>query len=144
MGIDYSIFHSKLLTPPLLQEVQTDLYHWLSSMGKAIGILAVVDLLQSLICTLIKLHFHHIDCFPCLHHHIKPTLGGVRLHNDAIIAEQGENDVEHLLVMTLVMGIVAIRHGLRESPFSNCKAPSMLPGRICTDIRAMAVLPLVV
>lgn len=116
MASQINLFYLPLQTAHsvLLQEVQTDLYHRLSSMGKAIGILAVVDLLQSLICTLIKLHFHHIDCFPCLHHHIKPTLGGVRLHNDAIIAEQGENDVEHLLVMTLVMGIVAIRHGLQK------------------------------
>ncbi len=36
------------------------------------------------------------------------------LNLDAVAREKGENDIKHLLVMPLVVGVVAIRHRLEE------------------------------
>ena len=37
------------------------------------------------------------------------------LHKDAIVCQKGEDDVEHLLLMTLIERVVAIRHSSKES-----------------------------
>ena len=47
------------------------------------------------------------------HHHVYPSCSGMYFHIH-IIAHQAEDDVEYLLVMSFVVGIVSIGNGGQE------------------------------
>ena len=69
---------------------------------------------ESLLGTLVELQLHHVDGISSLHRDIDSALCRMLLHEDIITSEQGEHDVERLLPMPLVVGVVAVRHRLQE------------------------------
>ena len=83
--------------------------------GEGIGILLVVDLLKSFFGRLIELQFHDVDGVVRLHRNVCSSLGSMLRYENAEIGEQGKHDVHHLLIMPLVVGIIAVRHRLKES-----------------------------
>ena len=73
-----------------------------------------LNLGESLLGTLVELQFHHVDGIIRLHHNIDSALSRMRFHHDAIVGEQCKQDVERLLPMPLVVGVVAVRHSLQK------------------------------
>ena len=57
--------------------------------------------------------FNDIQLTGNTHHHIHTPLGGTHLHID-IHPEQGEDDVEQLLVMSLIIRVITIRNSRKE------------------------------
>ena len=90
-------------------------HHRLVLQGKGIGILLVVDLLKSFFGRLIELQLHDVDGFVRLHRNVCSSIGRMLAFEHAEIGEQGKHDVHHLLIKNIPVGIIAVRHRLKES-----------------------------
>ena len=63
---------------------------------------------------LVQLQFDDVETGVCQHHDVYPALRRVYLHVHHISRKEREDDEEHLLVMALMVGHVAVRHGAEE------------------------------
>ena len=98
----------------LHREVQAYLHHLLAAHLESIDIVFCLYLSESLLGTFVEFQLHHVDGICSLHRDIDSALRRMLLHEDIIVGEQGEHDVERLLPMPLVVGVVAVRHRLQE------------------------------
>ncbi len=95
-------------------EVDADLGDRFAGEGKALAIVLQVYLLHRRLRTLVQLQLEEVEVGLCEHHYVHPAFWGVHLYVHQIVGEQGEDDVEHLLVVTLVVCDVAVGHRAKE------------------------------
>ena len=95
-------------------EVDAHLCDRLAAEGEALGIVLEVDLLQGGLSVFVQLQFDDVETCVCQHHDIHPSLRRMHLHIHHISRKEREDDEEHLLVMSLVVGDIAVRHGAEE------------------------------
>ena len=96
------------------REVQAHLHHLLAAHLESIGIMPCLYLGESLLGTLVEFQFHHIDGVGSLHRDVDSPFSRVLLHNNIVVSKQGKDDIKHLLVMPLVIGVVTIWNGFQE------------------------------
>lgn len=96
-------------------EVDAHFHYLLATHGKGICIAVGVDLGESVLSRLVKLQFHDKDMVGGFERDVCPALSRMLLHHNAIVGEQGEDKIHQLLIMTLILRVVAIRNGGKES-----------------------------
>lgn len=112
LSIIFASFYLPVLNIPLIRiEVDANFYYRLATESEALAIVFEVDLLHRRLRILVHLHLYYIEICAREHHDVNPTMRSMHLHIYQIISEQREDDVEHLLLMTLITRIIAIRHG---------------------------------
>ena len=101
---------------PLLLHVKPDAHHRhrFALHGIRPCILAALYLRESLGGGVAELQFHYVYAVQGFYHHVGASTLRVLLHVDAERGEQGEDDVEHLLVVALVERVVAVGYGVQK------------------------------
>lgn len=94
----------------LAVEVYADEYAGEGEQGETFRVFFFLYLLQCRGCGAVYLHLYYIELRGGLHHDVHTPSGSAHLHI-GVHTEEGEDDVEHLLVVDLVVGVVALRYG---------------------------------
>ena len=96
-------------------EVDAHLRDWLASQGESLRIVLEVDLVHCHICTLVEFQFYNEEAGGRHHHHVDSASRRMHLYIHRIFRYEREDDVEHLLEVSLRVGLVAIRYRAKES-----------------------------
>ena len=100
--------------PSLFVEIDADLHNGQAAECETLGIMLQVYLVHRRVGVLVQLQIHHIERGGGAKHHVHPAARGTDLHVD-IVAQQTENDVQHLLIMTFVISMFRVRDSQQES-----------------------------
>ena len=91
-------------------EVDAGFHYGQAAEGEAGGVVLEVDLPHGGLGGTVELQLEEIQLLRRAQHHVHTTRGGAHLHVD-VTAQQGEDDVEQLLVMSFVVRVVALGDG---------------------------------
>ena len=95
-------------------KVDAHFHNWFATKRKALGIVLEVNLLQRRLGIPVQLQLYDIETDVCQQHDIYPSIGSVHFYIYHIARQEREDDKQHLLVMTFVVGDVAIWHRSQE------------------------------
>ena len=96
-------------------EIHAYLYHGLPAQRESVSVALAVNLFKCFAGGTSELQFNDVGILVGFHREVGASFSSVLLHGDAEVGEQGEDDIHHLLVVTLIVGVVAIGDGREES-----------------------------
>ncbi len=99
---------------PLGIEIDTDLDNGQATEGKLGGIVVEVYLPHGCLCRLVELQLEEVKGLACAHDHVHTPRGSADFHVSEVSCDEVEDDVEHLLVVALSVGVIAVRDGEQE------------------------------
>ena len=106
-------YHPFLQGALLAVEADADLDYGQAAKGETLRIVFQVDLPHGVLRRAVQLQLHHVQRGGGAHGHVHPSPRGAYLHVH-IHAQQAEDDVEHLLVVSLVVRVCGVGDGGEE------------------------------
>lgn len=82
--------------------------------GEACGVVLAVHLVHGGPGRLVQFELKEVERPVCAQHHVHAAGGRAHLDVDKVARDEGEDDVEHLLVVAFAVGVVAVGDGEEE------------------------------
>ena len=101
--------------PTLRVKVYAHFCYRFSTKGESLGIIPQVDLLHCGVGILIEFQLNDVQTRVGKHNHINSAIWRMHFNIYQEVCQEREDDEKHLLIMSFIVGVVAVRHCLEES-----------------------------